>query len=153
MKAEELAESRGVVGETSRLHQQPVPVEYARPFRDRPGGGGQTELSNIRHFSESDRWPVFGLSRGEGCKERGDRFPPVRFGKKSQSGEPEAQITLSDRLYYGGQPTMTSQPALTDIRWESYGLMTTSLGLAGSTKFRPRPWFSLSVAGTSRSAI
>ena len=34
-----------------------------------------------------------------------------------------------------------------------YGLRTTSLGPEGSTKFSPCSWLSLSVAGTSRSAI
>ena len=85
------------------------------------------------------------------------RFPFFGATTKVSSGlEPtllDTQITLSDWLCYAGQLTMTSQPALTDISGERYGLMTTSLGLAGSTKFRPRSWFSSSVAGTSRSAI
>ena len=34
-----------------------------------------------------------------------------------------------------------------------YGRVTISLGLVGSTNFRPRSWLTFNVAGTSRSAI
>jgi hypothetical protein len=37
--------------------------------------------------------------------------------------------------------------------WRGYGLITTSWGPAGSANLTPRSWFSLRVAGRSKSAI
>ena len=52
-------------------------------------------------------------------------------------------------------PAETPQPADVERRGANYlrYVLAISLGLAGSTNFRPRSWLSFNVAGTSRSAI
>jgi len=53
---------------------------------------------------------------------------------------------------HSGAASRLSPVAVTSLN-AGYGRVTISLGLVGSTNFRPRSWLIFNVAGTSRSAI
>lgn len=82
-----------------------------------------------------------------GQRERGDDGSRVGRETGHAAVAADSHATAIDRA------SVVVQPPVTGAGVQGYGLMTTSLGLAGSTKFSPCSWLSLSVAGTSKSAI